>query len=258
MVGKVQLDGTPMYEALKDLAGKMDKARMPPIELNVIGGFALMLHGVRPADGVTDIDYVGACLPADVNRFIEETGRAHHMEPGWINNDGMARGIGMEDFELSTGPLHFSESFAIGNITINILDEKDLLRLKIIAVDTAMTELEATGGFARVKDFHDIHNLMGRLGMSAEGAIREYAGYMICYPDTGDLIRAIADKGPDGGLSVIEDKKQAFKGLAGGSHGPDALFGENSLGSLLGSLDAVIDSMGRAVEGTKESRTGKG
>lgn len=65
----------------------------------------MILHGVRPADGVTDIDYVGSDLSDDVNRLIEETGRAHTMEPGWINKDGMATGIGMEDFELSTGAL---------------------------------------------------------------------------------------------------------------------------------------------------------
>lgn len=203
MVEKQQLEGTPMYEALKDLAEKMNKEKMPPVELNVIGGFALMLHGVRPATGVTDIDYVGKDLSAGLNQLIEEIGRAHNMEPGWINKDGMATGIAMEDFELSTGVLHFTPALTIGDITINVLEEKDLLRLKIISIDTAMTELEATGEFARIKDFHDIYELMNKMKMKPEDAIREYSDYMICYPDTGDLIHAIMDDGPDGGLSVI-------------------------------------------------------
>lgn len=38
MVNKTQLEGTPMYEALKDLAVKMNNKNMPPVELNVIGG----------------------------------------------------------------------------------------------------------------------------------------------------------------------------------------------------------------------------
>lgn len=239
---KEQMEGTPMYEALVDLAEKMNKENMPPVELNVIGGFALMLHGVRPADGVTDIDYVGTDLPEKLNRLIEETGRAHRMEPGWINKDGMSSGISMEDFELSTGELHFVPALTVGNISVNVLEEKDLLRLKVIAVDTAMTELEATGEFARVKDFHDIHALMEKLQMSPEDAIREYSDYMICYPDTGDLIHAIAKNGPDGGLDVIEAKKQEFEDLKEGKE--SSLLSEaHGLADMMGSLNSLINSL---------------
>lgn len=90
MINKEQLSGTPMYEALVSLAEKMNEKNMPPVELNVIGGFALMLHGIRPADGVTDIDFVGTDLSNELSVMIEETGREHRMEPGWINKDGMA------------------------------------------------------------------------------------------------------------------------------------------------------------------------
>lgn len=38
MVDKKELEGMPMYEALADLAEKMNKKNMPPVELNVIGG----------------------------------------------------------------------------------------------------------------------------------------------------------------------------------------------------------------------------
>ncbi len=243
MISKSQLQGTPMYEALVDLAEKMNKENVPPVELNVIGGFALMLHGVRPADGVTDIDYVGTDLPKTLNSLIEETGRAHKMEPGWINKDGMSQGISMEDFELSTGELHFVPALTVGNITINVLEEKDLLRLKVIAVDTAMTELEATGEFARMKDFHDIHLLMDKLKMSPEDAIREYSDYMICYPDTGDLIHAIARGGPDGGLEVIEAKKQEFSDLMSG--------GSKHIGEGAEGLGGLMDNLNNLINGLK-------
>lgn len=241
MVEKIKLEGTPMYEALASLAEKMNKENMPPVELNVIGGFALMLHGVRPVNGVTDIDYVGEGLPEKLNALIEDAGREHKMEPGWINKDGMASGIAMEDFELSTGELHFVPALSVGSININILEEKDLLRLKIIAVDTAMTELEATGEFARVKDFHDIHDLMGKMEMSPEDAIREYSDYMICYPDTGDLIHAIANEGPDGGLEIITAKKQEFESRQDGTYEGPSMFKDMSLDDL----DALLDGMRR-------------
>lgn len=243
MVNKTQLEGTPMYEALKDLAVKMNKENMPPVELNVIGGFALMLHGVRPADGVTDIDFVGSDLSEDLSRLIDETALVHGMEPGWINKDGMSLGISMEDFELSTGELHFEHALDIGNISINVLTEKDLLRLKVIAVDTAMTELEATGEFARVKDFHDIHLLMDKLDMTAEDAVREYADYMICYPDTGDLIHAIVNNGPDGGLSVIESKKQEFEDLQKGTPRHSLFDKADDLNSFMGNINSMLSSL---------------
>lgn len=244
MINKDQLAGTPMYEALKDLAEKMNKNNMPPVELNVIGGFALMLHGVRPADRITDIDYVGTELPDVLNQLIEETGRIHSMEPGWINKDGMATGIGMDDFELSTGVLHFEPALSIGNININILKEKDLLRLKVIAVDTAMTELEATGEFARIKDFHDIYLLMNKMNMRPEDAIREYNDYMICYPDTGDLIHAIANNGPDGGLEVVNNKHKEFEELQKGTASRNSLFEKtDDLNSFMGNINSLLDSL---------------
>lgn len=229
-----------MYRALIGLAEKMDKRHMPPVELNVIGGFALMLHGIRPVDGVTDIDFVGDGLSKELDDAIDEIGLEYGMEPGWINRDGMASGIRMEDFELSTGKLHFMLALTVGRITINILEERDLLRLKVIAVDTAMTELEATGEFARVKDFHDIHDLMEKLGMTPEDAICEYGDYMICYPDTGDLLHAIAKNGPDGGLSVIKNKKQEFDS-AKDSSGKSILDNAEGLDGLLRSLDSMIN-----------------
>ncbi len=238
MVEKSMLEGTPMYEALKDLAEQMDKRDMPPVELNVIGGFALMLHGVRPSDGVTDIDYVGTDLSENLNLLIEEIGRKHGMEPGWINKDGMATNMDMDDFEFSTGELHFVPAISVGGMNINVLEEKDLLRLKVIAVDTAMTELEATGEFVRIKDFHDIYNLMHKLEMAPEDVIREFDDYMICYPDTGDLVHAIANNGPDGGLSVIEAKRQEFKNRRNGSHSQNFFDGLS-----LDGLDMLLDNM---------------
>lgn len=243
MVEKHDLAGTPMYEALVDLADKMNKKHIPPVELNVIGGFALMLHGIRPPEGVTDIDYVGVDLSSELNSLIEDIGRKHKMEAGWINKDGMSSGISMDDFKLSTGELHFTPALTVGGIHINVLEEKDLLRLKIIAVDTAMTELEATGEFARIKDFHDIGSLIKRLNMTPEDVIRDYSDYMICYPDTGDLIHALARNGSDGGLRLIEAKKKEFEeSYTSNAHRFEPV---DDLDSFIGNINSLLDSMKR-------------
>lgn len=203
MVKDEHLQGTPMYEALKELASEMDARQMPPATLNVIGGFALMLWGYRDTKDITDIDYVGIGLYEELNQLSGAIGLKHGMEPGWINNDGMLVGDSMESFELSTGKLHFEKALTVGQITINVVDEKDLLRLKVISADTAMTELEATGEYARTKDFADIQALMGGLGMSPDDVASEFEEYLLCKDETIRLVTSIYEDGPEAAASRL-------------------------------------------------------
>ena len=205
---------TPVHKALIDLADKMNKENMPPVTFNVIGDFVLMMHDNYPLDS----SYAGTDFSGNLNRLIDEVSDFHHMKTGWLNKDGIATGISMSDFEVFIGKLHFSHALTVDDTKINVLDEKDLLRLKVIAVDASMMDLEATGDFSRTEDFQDICDLIDKMEMSPEDMIREYSDYMLCYPDTGDLIHAIANGGPDGGLSVIDRKKQEFEALARGEH----------------------------------------
>lgn len=209
MLKHEQFEGTPMCDALTELAGKMRDRDMPPVELNVIGGFALMLRQVRPASGVTDIDYVGRDLPYDFNAIADEVGVKHGLGDGWINNTVMLSGAGMDDFTLSTGELHFDHAFDVGGIKINVLDEKDLLRMKIIALDTALMEIDATGDFARAKDLPDIKAMMDRQGLDMAGIDREFGQYILCRPDTLDVIRELHEKSPDKARQSIDLRKQA-------------------------------------------------
>lgn len=190
--------GTPMGKALTELAAELESRNMPPVELNVIGGFALMLRGIRDPDGITDIDYVGTDLSDGFEELADRIGLKHGMGKGWINNDGMLTGDSMEDFELSTGKLHFEHAFTVGPMKINVLDEKDLLRIKVIAVDTAMVELEIGGGFARTKDFRDIYALMLLQDIRTPKRIdEEFGDYLICGDKTKDLLNLIYTDGPN-------------------------------------------------------------
>ena len=234
MISQNKVKVTPLYKALVDLADRMNKENMPPVAFNVIGDFVLMLHDDYPLDS----SYAGTDFSGNLNRLIDEVSDFHHMKTGWINKDGMATGISIKDFEAFTGKFHFSHVLTVGDTVINILDEKDLLRLKVIAVDASMLDLEATGEFSRTKDFQDIHDLMDKMKMSPEDMIREYSDYMICRPDTGDLIHAIANGGPDGGLLVINRKKQEFEALLRGEHITDPF--EDF---LIDDLDLLFDNM---------------
>lgn len=217
MVQIKEFGKTPMGLALKDLAGRLEAEHVSEVELNVIGGFALMLRGYREISDVTDIDYVGKDLPGLLDKLSREVGLRHKMEPGWINNEGMLTGDSMEDFELSTGKLHFEKAFSIGPVTINVLDEKDLLRLKVIAIDTAMTEMEVTGDFARRKDFTDIKKLGDAIGLTGEQISEEFEDYILCGKDTKDLLKTICDSSLDDALRQIDAKSNRMKreGTAG-------------------------------------------
>lgn len=195
MVQIKEFGKTPMGLALKDLAGRLEAEHVSEVELNVIGGFALMLRGYREISDVTDIDYVGKDLPGLLDKLSREVGLRHKMEPGGINNEGMLTGDSMEDFELSTGKLHFEKAFSIGPVTINVLDEKDLLR----------------------KDFTDIKKLGDAIGLTGEQISEEFEDYILCGKDTKDLLKTICDSSLDDALHQIDAKSNRMKreGTAG-------------------------------------------
>ena len=138
----------------------------------------------------------------------------------------------MESFELSTGKLHFDEAFTVGPVKVNVLKEKDLLRLKIIAVDTAMTELEVTGEFARRKDFADIKALMDRLHMKPAD-LDEFAEYILCRPDTDELIHTICREGPEEAIKQIDEKCKAFERRRQAASNARSPFLDNLMDSLM-------------------------
>ena len=154
-----EYENTLMYEGLKELNNYLVSENLPSYHFNVIGGFAMICHELRPG-GVTDIDFVGNELPEKLVRKIDEIGKKLGLGGGWINNDTMLSGTTIEDFEITTGKLHFSHAFSMEKISVDILDKKDLLRLKVIAVDTSLAAYEYGGEFTRMKDLPDIARLM--------------------------------------------------------------------------------------------------
>ncbi len=156
---------TEIYKALEELNEKLIELGADKINLNVIGGFALIVEGVREGD-YTDIDYVGQqAFPDSIKKVIDEIGVKHNLGRGWINNDVMLSGATLEDFELSTGKLHFHPGFDMEKIHVDVLEEKDLLRMKVISVDTSITAMELGGDFTRAKDLPDIDLLMAHRNM---------------------------------------------------------------------------------------------
>lgn len=156
---------SPLFKSMIELNEALIKADTDPITLNVVGGFALMIHDMRNKSEFTDIDYVGESLPEQVDKISQKIGVQNGLERHWINNDIMLIGSSLNEFELATGKLHFSKAFELEKIQINVLDTQDLLRLKVIAIDTALSAVDNGGDFTRMKDFRDIIKLSEKLSI---------------------------------------------------------------------------------------------
>ena len=204
MITKEEFKKTPMGKAVIELSQEMKKRNMPPVSINVVGGFALMMNKTRNPNDTTDIDYVGSPLPEDFDKLADKIGIKHKLGRGWINNDVMLTGNTMEDFEFATGKLHFNESMDVGNIQINILDEKDVLRMKLIAVDTSLIAAEEGGDFSRIKDLPDVDKLLNKYNIKTNQIMEKYNDYILS-EDTPLVIDAYRKGGNKEAIKFVDD-----------------------------------------------------
>lgn len=170
----------PIYKSLIELNEELKKVDIEPITLNVIGGFAMMVNNARSKDGITDIDYIGPQLSEDIVKIAEKIGKTNGMVSHWINNDTMISGTTLEDFEKATGKLHFFDAFELEKIHINVINTEDLLRLKVIAIDTALSAVnDGNSDFTRMKDFRDISVLMEKLNFTPQDLADKFDDYIV-------------------------------------------------------------------------------
>ena len=193
MINIEQFKTTPMGQAVTELGTRLQKENMPPVSLNIIGGFALMMREIRNPNDTTDIDYVGPTLPDKFNRISDEIGMKYHLGKGWINNDVMLSDISMDDFEFATGELH----------------EKDLLRMKLISVDTSLTAIEMGGDFTRMKDLPDVKTLMDRQQIKPD-QIEEKFGEFLISDTTPQIIQTYYTEGTEGVTREIDRRQTRY------------------------------------------------
>lgn len=174
------LKNTQMYKALVEFDeefGKLNNKK--PMSLNVIGGFALIVPGIRKGD-YTDIDYAGKDFPEKVKELVDKIGMKYNLGRGFINNDCLVTGTTLEDMEYATGPLTFSHGFDLKYITVNILVPKDVLKMKMIAIDTSYMGMDLGGEFTRLKDFGDIAAICEEEHLNIDDVVDMTKDYILC------------------------------------------------------------------------------
>lgn len=188
----------PLYKSIIELNEEMERRNIPPIELNVVGGFALMIHKMRNRnDNSTDIDFVGPSLSQEIKNITNEISIRNNLVKDWLNNDLMLTGSTLEDIEFSTGRLTFNPAFELSRIKINVATLESMIKLKVIAIDTALTAVDNSGDFSRYKDFADIINLMKKTGLGYDDIGKMLDGYII-NPNTLSVIKEYEKSGREG------------------------------------------------------------
>lgn len=111
-------------------------------------------------------------------------------------------GYSLEDFSLSTGALHFDPMFDMSKIRVNVLEPRDLLKLKMISIDTSMTAIEYGGDFTRMKDFKDVEILLKHEHLTIDEACRKYRNNLIS-DTTQKILHAYEEGGEDQVIAVV-------------------------------------------------------
>lgn len=193
--------GTAMGDALMCLADALaDNGHA--YRINVIGGFALMEYGLRDRNAVTDIDYVGDDLGPEFDALADQIGLRYGLGRGWINKSVMLAGSTLDDFEDATGPLHFAHAFDVRNLSIYVLDRTDLLRMKLIALDTSLMGCEYGGEFTRMKDIPDVILLAKDLDISQD-ALPSIGRPYVLNDRVYDLVRTWVTDGTAGVNAMV-------------------------------------------------------
>ena len=234
MIDEKTFAESPMGKAVIELSEEMEKHNIANVSINVIGGFALMMRETRNPNDITDIDYVGETLPADFNKLADEIGMKHKLGKGWINNDVMLAGTTFEDFEVSTGKLHFNDSFDVGRIKINVLDERDVLRMKLIAVDTSITGAEEGGDFSRKKDLPDVVALMKKQNITCDDIYDNFGEFII-----NDNLPKIINAYIEGGENKIEEEIKKLSKPQTGKTNASATYVRSA--NMQNMLDSLFD-----------------
>lgn len=204
-VFNVDLDNSPLMNAMLEFDKALKEKGIPSFDLNVVGGFALIVKGLRQnVDQVTDVDYIGPSLNSELKGIADSIGIKYGIGKGWINNDLMLTGTTLEDIEYATGPLHFSDELSLSVIRLKFLDERDLLRMKLISLDTSLMAIEFGGDFTRMKDFEDLIRIKNHLNYDYIRMEEEAEGYLMS-DSVFDAISAYEMNGAEGVLDFVKD-----------------------------------------------------
>lgn len=168
-----------LLSALELLDVKLFEQQAEPLELKIVGGFALIMRDVREHGFTQDIDSMTKGFSAETHETIAKIGRNLGIKLGWLNADMVLDDP--EIIESIVGKVNFEPYGEYKVLRVSIADLSTLLRLKIVA---AGDNLEITDDeFEFERHFADLKALLKALKIASLDELMETAPIIDEYPE---------------------------------------------------------------------------
>ena len=120
-----------LLKALETLDSRLASAGSDPVEIRIVGGFALILHDIRETGFTEDIDSMTRDFEPHVKQMIAQIGKDMGLKLGWLNADMV-----LDDPEIISmiiGETNFDDYGEYQVLNVKVADLTTLLKLKIVA-----------------------------------------------------------------------------------------------------------------------------
>lgn len=199
---------TAILTALEELDGELYEKFAPVREktpLHIIGGAALLLQDTRKAMNgkVTDVDYLGREFDPQVKAVVDRVGMKHGLGRSFLCNE--LGSDALEHLEYCVGRLTFVPFAAMKYFDVHVLCEKDILRLKVYALDTCIMARrdDDVTEFERAQDYADIRDIAEKNGIAPCEIEEMTRDYVICQKE---VYSSIADYMANGRNRYVDDR----------------------------------------------------
>jgi len=168
-----------LLQALKKLDDCLEEQGIASLEIRIVGGFALIVHGIRDTGFTQDIDSMTREFAPDIKATIAKIGKEMGIKLGWLNADMV-----LDDPEIIrdiVGELVFEPYGEFKVLQVSVASLPSLLRLKLVA---AGDNLEITTDEVEFeRHFEDVKALMRALDISSAQQLATVAPHIADYPE---------------------------------------------------------------------------
>jgi hypothetical protein len=168
-----------LLQALQKLDDCLEEQGIASLEIRIVGGFALIVHGIRDTGFTQDIDSMTREFAPDIKATIAKIGKEMGIKLGWLNADMV-----LDDPEIIrdiVGELVFESYDEFKVLQVSVASLPSLLRLKLVA---AGDNLEITNDEVEFeRHFEDVKALMRALDISSAQQLATVAPHIADYPE---------------------------------------------------------------------------
>ena len=167
-----------LLKALETLDDRLVSEGCDPVEIRIVGGFALILNDIRETGFTEDIDSMTRDFEPHVKQLIAQIGKDMGLKLGWLNADMV-----LDDPEIISmiiGETNFDDYGEYQVLKVKVADMTTLLKLKIVAAgDTFLIHDD----IEYERHSRDLFALLKSLEIDSAEKLLEAAPMAVEYPE---------------------------------------------------------------------------